>query len=91
MDSSTELIRIECPGCRLVLWVDPVSRDVVKTEKPEKEKASLDDLLIQEKNKKLAADQRFISTARLRDRKKAEARKRFAEALSDVESQEDED
>lgn len=75
----------------MVLWLDPATGDIIKTEKIKKEKTSLDHLLVQERRKQLAADKRYSSTAQLRDMKKSEARKRFAEVLSKVEDGEEMD
>jgi hypothetical protein len=91
MSKPSKLVRVECPGCRLVLWLDPATGDIIKTEKTKKEKASLDHLLVQERQKQLAADKRYSSTAQLRDIKKTEARKRFDEVLSKVEDGEEKD
>ena len=91
MSDPVKLLKVRCPGCRLVIWVDPATETVIRTEAPAKEKTSLDDLLLQEKQKKSAAEERFLSTVRLRDRKQEEARKRFSEVLSGVDREEDED
>jgi hypothetical protein len=40
------VFEIVCPCCRSVLWVDGVSREIVRTEKQaDRKKGSLDDLL----------------------------------------------
>jgi len=91
MDKDESVLRVECPGCGRVLWVDSASGDVIKSERSRKPKSSLDDLLLKEKQKKAAADSRFLSTAKLREAKKAEAQKRFAAVLDNLDEEPDPD
>ena len=64
------VFKVSCPGCHMVLWIDPDTREVIKSERPKKKKGSLDDLLLKEKKKKDETDQRFTSTAELVEKKK---------------------
>ena len=76
-----DVFQVNCPGCGLVLWIDPQTREVIKSERPKKKKGSLDDLLIKEKKKKEEADLRFTSTAELAKKKKQVAQERFEKAF----------
>ena len=64
------VFQVNCPGCTMVLWIDPETREVIKSERPKKKRGSLDDLLLKEKKKKDESDQRFTSTAELAKKKK---------------------
>jgi len=81
-EKNKSLIRVKCPGCSTILWVDPLTQSVIKTEKGKRAKGSLDDLLIKEKKKKEQADRRFESTAELEKKKKKAAEDQFARAFS---------
>ncbi len=88
MDNQEEgLYSIHCPCCRARLWIDPLSREVVKSERAGKSKSSLDDLLAREKHKKETMDRKFSSTAELARKKKAEAHDKFAQAFGKVDEE----
>ncbi len=82
------LFSIQCPCCRARLWVDPLNREVVQSERAGKPKSSLDDLLAREKQKRETMDRKFSSTAELARRKKAEAQDKFAQAFGKVDEDE---
>lgn len=75
------VFQVKCPGCDLVLWIDPQTREVIKFERPKKKRGSLDDLLMKEKKKKEEADLRFTSTAELAKKKKQVAQEKFEKAF----------
>lgn len=87
-DSNPDVFKLHCPCCGNVLWIDPASRTVLKTEKVKKKTSSLDELLLKEKKKKDGADQLFASTSALEKKKRAEAQKQFAKVFSELESEE---
>jgi len=82
------VFKITCSCCGNVLWIDPVSQIVLKTEKGKKKTSSLDDLLKKEKKKKEEADQLFASTSALQKKKRSEAEKRFDKVFAELESDE---
>jgi hypothetical protein len=81
-EKNKNLVRVSCPGCSTILWVDPVTQAVVKSEKGRKKKGSLDELLLKEKKKKEAVDRRFETTAELEKKKRKAAEDQFAKAFS---------
>ncbi len=79
------VFQIICPCCQSVLWVDGVSREIVKTEKQAaKKKGSLDDLLEKEKKRQGEFDRKFEATAEIERQKKEKAKEAFERALSKV-------
>jgi hypothetical protein len=79
-----KVLKITCPVCRVVFWIDAESGDFIKTEKRKKKKSSLDELLLKEKKKKSEADRRFDTTSAMEKEKRKEAQKKFAKAFSDI-------
>jgi len=80
-EETPNLIKVSCPDCRTILWVDPLTQTVIKSEKAKKKMGSLDELLIKEKKKKEEVDRRFKSTAELEKKKKRAAEDQFAQAF----------
>jgi hypothetical protein len=79
------VFEIVCPCCRSVLWVDGITREIVKTEKhAAKKKGSLDDLLENEKKRQEEFERKFEATAELERQKKEKAREAFEKALENV-------
>jgi hypothetical protein len=79
------VFEIVCPCCHSVLWVDSVSREVVKTEKQAaRKKGSLDDLLEKEKKSRDEFERKFEATAELERQKKEKAKQAFEKALGKV-------
>ncbi len=71
-----------CPCCHSLLWVDELSREVVKSEKQAaKTKGSLDELLEKEKKRREEFEQKFEATTELEKRKKEKAAALFEKAL----------
>ncbi len=78
----TQIVEIQCPCCKTLLWVDPLRQEAVQLEKGEKQKKSLEKLLLLEKKKKQEADRKFTTTAELEKEKRKAAEEKFREALS---------
>jgi len=72
---------VTCPCCQATLWVDPLARSVVKSEKAARKKASLDDLLLKEKQKKEAFESKFEATAEIEKQKRQKAKEKFEKAF----------
>ena len=79
---------MSCPVCRSVLWIDPVSQEVAKSEKAQKKKGTLDELLEKEKKRKSEFDRKFEATAELERVKKKKAQEKFEEFLTKIISDE---
>lgn len=84
---NNKVFRIECPGCRKVLWVDPVAQKVIKSEKGKRKKGSLDDLLVQEKKKREGFERKFEATSEMQKERKEKAREIFEKAFTDIEKE----
>ncbi|MCK4930672.1 MAG: hypothetical protein KAT01_00795 [Candidatus Aminicenantes bacterium] len=84
----SRVFRMSCPVCRSVLWIDPVSQEVAKSEKAQKKKGTLDELLEKEKKRKSEFDRKFEATAELEREKKKKAQEKFAEVLTKIGSDE---
>ena len=87
-EKKLDVFRVNCPVCRTVLWIDPVSQEVVKTEKSKKKKGTLDELLEKEKKRKSEFDRKFEATAELEKEKKKKAHEKFAEVLTRIDPDE---
>lgn len=87
-DNKSNVFKITCSCCGNVLWIDPISQAIIKTEKGKKKTSSLDDLLLKEKKKKSEADQLFTSTSALEKKKRTEAAKQFDKVFAELESEE---
>ncbi len=79
-----KVLKITCPVCKVVFWIDAESGEVIKTEKRKKKKSSLDELLLIEKKKKSEAERRFDTTSAMEKEKREKAQKKFAKAFSDI-------
>jgi len=89
LKNKDHIIRLVCPGCRLVLWVDCNTQEVIKTEKGKKEKKSLDDLLLKEKKRQEEFGRKFELTAELEKKKLEKAEELFKKGLSKADKEED--
>jgi hypothetical protein len=87
-DKKVTVFHVNCPVCRAVLWIDLVSQEVVKSEKSQKKKGTLDELLEKEKKRKGEFDRKFEATAELEREKKKKAHEKFAEAFTKIDSDE---
>jgi hypothetical protein len=82
--------RIQCPGCAKVLWIDPVTQQVIKSEKGKREKGTLDDLLVREKKKREGFERKFEATSEMQKERKEKAREIFERALTNIDKEENE-
>jgi hypothetical protein len=78
------VFRIQCPGCQKVLWIDPVTQEVIRTEKGKRKKGSLDDLLVREKKKREGFERKFEATSEMQKERKEKAREIFEKALNNI-------
>ncbi len=76
-----KVLKITCPVCKVVFWIDAESGEVIKTEKRKKKKSSLDELLLIEKMKKKEADRRFDTTSAMEKEKRKEAQKKICKSF----------
>ncbi len=92
MEDKKQVFEVICPCCRASLWVDAVSRSVVKSEKGAgKEKSSLDDLLSREKQRREGFERKFEATAEMEKRKQDQARVKFEQALTSAGSEDEQE
>jgi len=73
---------VECPTCRSLIWLDPVTREIMRVEKGKKKKESLDELLSREKEKRETFERKFEATSELQKQKQRKARELFEKALT---------
>lgn len=82
------VFQVVCPCCHSLLWLDPVSQEVIQSKKGGgKKKQTLDDLLVKEKKRKSAFERRFEATAELEKERKKKAEEGFRKALSKAEKE----
>ncbi len=85
-----EVFQILCPGCGSLLWIDPLTKQVIHSEKRKRKKeGSLEELLLKEKKKREEMERRFQATAELEKKKRKKAHEKFKEALSHLDQDED--
>ena len=85
-----ELFQILCPCCGGLLWIDPLTKQVVQSEKGKKRKeGSLEELLLKEKKKREEMERRFQVTAELEKKKRKKAQEKFENVLSQIGQDED--
>jgi uncharacterized Zn finger protein (UPF0148 family) len=87
-EKKSSVFHVSCPVCRSELWIDRVSHEVVKSERPEKKKGTLDELLEKEKKRRSEFDRKFEATAELEREKKKKAQEKFAEVLTKIDPDE---
>ncbi len=76
-------MKIVCPVCKSILWVDRETEQVVKVERHKaKKKASLDELLGKEIKKKELVDETLKAAFDISQKKKQEAKSKFEELIS---------
>jgi predicted DsbA family dithiol-disulfide isomerase len=84
-EKKTEVFEVVCPCCFSILWLDGVTREVVKFEKhAARKKETLDELLEKEKKRKDEFERKFEATAELERQKKEKAKAAFEKALGHV-------
>lgn len=82
-----KVFEVTCPCCQCTLWVDPAARSVIKSEKAAKKKASLDDLLLKEKQKQEGFAHKFEATAEIEKQKRQKAKEKFEKAFDKADKQ----
>jgi hypothetical protein len=82
-----KVFHIQCPGCQKVLWIDPVTQQVIRSEKGKSKKGSLDDLLLREKKKREGFERKFEATSEMQKERKEKAREIFEKALNDIDKE----
>lgn len=87
---SLKVFRIECPGCRKVLWIDPHTQQVIRSERSKRKKGTLDDLLAQEKKKREEFERKFEATSEMQKERKEKAREIFEKAFTDTKKEDTE-
>jgi len=89
-EKEKKVFRVQCPGCQKVLWIDPVTQQVIKSEKGKRKKGSLDDLLVQEKKKQAGFERKFEAASEMQKAKKEKAREIFEKALTNIDKKDTE-
>ncbi|MEA2006269.1 MAG: hypothetical protein U9O50_08460 [Acidobacteriota bacterium] len=79
-----KVFQTHCPICNSLLWIDPVKQEVIKHEQVKKKKSSLDELLLEEKERKDKFDRKFEATAELEKEKLRKAEEKFKKALHKI-------
>ncbi len=85
------VFQVKCPHCGTVLWIDAATREIMKTEKGQKKKGSLDDLLEKEKKRQDEFGRKFDATFELDKQKHTQAEEKFKQAMEKAEKGEDEE
>lgn len=81
-----KIIKIECPVCGSIIWIDTEAGLMIKHEKIERKKApSLEELLEKEKKKAEEFEKKFESVAELQKEKKKEIEEKFKKKLKEAE------
>jgi hypothetical protein len=78
---NNHVFQIKCPCCNANLWIDPVNREVLKSEKEKGKKGSLDELLVKEAQRKGQLGRKFEATAELEKESKKKAEEAFKRAF----------
>ncbi len=87
---TTRVFSIVCPCCEATLWIDGETRAALRSDKAQKKKGSLDDLLVKEQKRQSEFDRRFDATFELQKEKHSKADELFKKALEKAEKGEDE-
>jgi hypothetical protein len=85
--STSQVFRVSCPVCHSLLWIDPQTRQVIKSEKGKKKKGSLDDLLLKERQKKQEFERKFEATSEMQEERRKKANQIFKKALTDTDKE----
>jgi len=73
-----EIIKITCPQCNEILWIDKESGEIVKHENGiKKEKKNLDEIVLKEKEKQKKLKEKFEVIKEIEKKKKQELEKMF--------------
>ncbi len=78
-----KIMKIVCPVCKSILWIDRETEQVIKVERHKaKKKADLDELLGKEIKKKELVDETLKAAFDIGRKKKEEAKSKFEELIS---------
>ncbi|MFQ6109234.1 MAG: hypothetical protein ACE5L7_06755 [Candidatus Aminicenantales bacterium] len=80
-----KVFQLHCPCCHALLWIDPVSKQVIQSEKVRRKKGSLEELLLKDKKKREAYDRKFQATAELEKQRRKKVQEKFEKAFTEVE------
>ena len=83
-----KIFYVNCPNCHSVLWVDPVTKEVIKSEKGKRKKDSLEELLSKEKKRIDEFDRKFEATAELEKKKWKKIQEKFEKSLNELDKEE---
>jgi hypothetical protein len=89
-EKEKKVFRIQCPGCQRVIWIDPITRQVIRSEKGQRKKGTLDDLLVKEKKKREGFERKFKATSEMQKERKEKAREIFEKALTNIDKEDTE-
>lgn len=87
----SKIIKVECPCCGSLLWIDSDQKVAIRFERKKKKKGSLDDLILKEKKRRAGFETRLESTAELAREKQKEAQRRYKEAFTNLEKKDPKD
>lgn len=82
-----EVFSVDCPHCRSVLWIDPFTQEVIKSEKGKRRTESLDELLLKEKKRKGEFERKFEATAELEKKRREKVQEKVEKALSEFDKE----
>ncbi len=83
-----QVFQVLCPCCQSILWIDPVTQELIQFEKKGgKKKESLEELLLKEKKRKSGFERKFEATAELERKRLKKAEEGFKKALTEFEEE----
>ena len=86
------IFKIKCPHCKVELWVDAISKRVIKLERiSSKQEKSLDELIFKEKERIQEFDRKFEASFELQKAKKEEIERKLKDQFQKVTSEIDEE
>ena len=84
-----EVFELHCPCCHSLLWIDPITQEVIQSERLRKKKGTLDELLVKEKKKREGFDRKFQATAELEKERWKKIQEKYKKAFTEVEEDEE--
>ncbi|MCP2519929.1 hypothetical protein NLB96_01710 [Candidatus Aminicenantes bacterium AC-335-K20] len=86
------LFKVKCPHCNVELWIDAISKKVIKFERiKSKGEKSLDELIFKERERIQEFDRKFEASFELQKAKKEEIERKLKHQLQKVASEIDEE
>jgi len=84
-EDKKHVFHVLCPCCKSILWIDPVTQEVIQFEKKGgKKKESLEELLLKEKKRQGEFERKFEATAELEKQRWKRAEEKFKKGLTEV-------